>query len=103
MIGEIEIKGIENEEIYDCLKTLCKTYAGTCPLDREFGIDPNIISLNRDIAKEYLIQDLYEKVEKYVPEVEIINIDFEENTKEQQKIFPTIYFKLKGEENEYFR
>ena len=42
-------------------------------------------------------------MEKYVPEVEIINIDFEENTKEQQKIFPTIYFKLKGEENEYFR
>lgn len=65
-------------EILASIQTLCSTYEGTIPLDRRVGLDSSVISESIDISKEIITADIFDKIEKYVPEVEVIEISFKE-------------------------
>lgn len=65
-------------EILSSIQTLCSTYEGTIPLDRRIGLDSSVISESIDISKEIITADIFDKVEKYVPEVEVIEVFFKE-------------------------
>lgn len=65
-------------ELLTSIQTLCNTYEGTIPLDRRVGLDSSVISENIDIAKEIITADIFDKVEKYIPEVEVIEVSFKE-------------------------
>lgn len=65
-------------ELLMSIQTLCSTYEGTIPLDRRVGLDSSVISESIDISKEIITADIFDKIEKYVPEVEVIEISFKE-------------------------
>lgn len=65
-------------EILTSIQTLCCTYEGTIPLDRRVGLDSSVISESIDISKEIITADIFDKVEKYIPEVEVIEVSFKE-------------------------
>lgn len=65
-------------EILTSIRTLCSTYEGTIPLDRRVGLDSSVISESIDISKEIIAADIFDKVEKYIPEVEVIEVSFKE-------------------------
>lgn len=65
-------------EILTSIQTLCSTYEGTIPLDRRVGLDSSVISESIDISKEIITADIFDKIEKYIPEVEVIEVSFKE-------------------------
>lgn len=65
-------------ELLISIQTLCSTYEGTIPLDRRVGLDSSVISESIDIAKEIITADIFDKVEKYIPEVEVIEVSFKD-------------------------
>ena len=65
-------------ELLMSIQTLCSTYEGTIPLDRRVGLDSSVISESIDISKEVITADIFDKVEKYIPEVEVIEVSFKE-------------------------
>lgn len=65
-------------ELLTSIRTLCSTYEGTIPLDRRVGLDLSVISESIDISKEIITADIFDKVEKYIPEVEVIEVSFKE-------------------------
>ena len=70
--------GSIDTEILTSIQTLCSTYEGTIPLDRRVGLDSSVISESIDISKEIITADIFDKVEKYIPEVEVIEVSFKE-------------------------
>ena len=75
---------IKNEETLEALKVLFSVYEGEVVLDREMGIDSDIVSQNINIVRENYIQDAMDKVKKYFPDLEIVAVDFK--TDEQGQI-----------------
>ena len=67
-----------NSELLISIQTLCSTYEGTIPLDRRVGLDSSVISESIDISKEIITADIFDKVEKYIPEVEVIEVSFKD-------------------------
>lgn len=67
-----------DSELLISIQTLCSTYEGTIPLDRRVGLDSSVISESIDISKEIITADIFDKVEKYIPEVEVIEVSFKE-------------------------
>ena len=65
-------------ELLMSIQTLCSTYEGTIPLDRRVGLDSSVISESIDISKEIITADIFDKIEKYIPEVEVIEVSFKE-------------------------
>lgn len=65
-------------ELLISIQTLCSTYEGTIPLDRRVGLDSSVISESIDISKEIITADIFDKVEKYIPEVEVIEVSFKD-------------------------
>ncbi len=65
-------------ELLMSIQTLCSTYEGTIPLDRRVGLDSSVISESIDFSKEIITADIFDKVEKYIPEVEVIEVSFKE-------------------------
>ena len=65
-------------ELLMSIQTLCSTYEGTIPLDRRVGLDSSVISESIDFSKEIITADIFDKIEKYIPEAEVIEVSFKE-------------------------
>lgn len=59
----------------ESLEVLISTPEGTAPLDRNFGLNQSFLSLPPDTAKTLFAQELITKVEMYIPEIGITEID----------------------------
>lgn len=64
-------------EISRNLTTLFSTPAGSCPGDRSFGINPEIIDLPADVARNRLAVEIAEKLAEYEPRAEVEDITSE--------------------------
>lgn len=67
----------DTADIRRCLSMLYSTLVGSCPLYRDFGLDPTVIDLPLDAAKNRIAVDITEKTEEYEPRVEVESVDFE--------------------------
>lgn len=81
------------EEIQRNLGLLYSTAAGTCPGDREFGLDQTFESYPVNIAKNLFALEIIEKTEVYENRVKIQNIDYE--YEEDGNLTPIITIGLK--------
>lgn len=102
MESYIDIKGKFTEEellnIKECIYNLLSTYAGTQPMDREFGINFNELDQPMNNATmNRLSLELIEKIERYEPRVTVEEIEIE--TDLDGAIFPKIILR-KAEEEE---
>ena len=55
---------------------LCSTIEGTCPGDREFGLSSDILDNDIESAQTEYVMSLTEKMEKYTPLLELVDIQF---------------------------
>lgn len=67
----------EVADIKRCLKTLYQTPEGTCPLDREFGINTDFVGMPINVAKNLLAVEITDKTDKYEPRATIKTINFQ--------------------------
>ncbi len=58
------------------LNALLRTVSGTCPGARDFGLSGEFQDTPPAVAQTAYSVEVYEKVEKYIPEVEILEITF---------------------------
>lgn len=81
----------EYEEVVLCLETLLSIRKGSQPLDRDFGIDHEIVGCPVDVAKNRMSLEILEKIETYEPRVEVDTIEFKADI--DGKLSPVIQFK----------
>lgn len=69
----------QSDEVYDikrCLECLYQTAEGTCPTDREFGINLDFVGMPLDVAKNLFAVEITEKTERYEPRAIVSKINF---------------------------
>lgn len=93
MIGFDYTKATFLEEIQRNLGLLYSTAAGTCPGDREFGLDQTFGGYPVNIAKNLFALEIIEKTEIYEGRVKIQKIDYEYD--EDGNLTPIITIELK--------
>ncbi len=79
----------ETEDLYKQLNNLLSTRKGTIPINRDFGIDWNVLSQPLDEAESSFVVELMEQIEAYIPELKASEIEFAVEP-ENGKIIPTI-------------
>lgn len=78
----------QNDEVYDirrCLETLYQTPEGSCPLDREFGINLDFVGMPMDIAQNLFAVEITDKTDRYEPRAMTKEIKFETTADGQLK------------------
>lgn len=79
----------ETEDLYKQLNNLLSTRKGTITINRDFGIDWNVLSQPLDEAESSFVVELMEQIEAYIPELKASEIEFTVEP-ENGKIIPTI-------------
>lgn len=99
--GKVELElDTQNKEIIRNLRHLYSTKTGERVLDREFGLDIDLIGLPMDVAKNEYAIEVIEKTERYEPRVEVEEVTFKQN-EEDGKLIPHIKLKaIDSEETE---
>ena len=69
----------DSNEIYQCLKVLYTTPAGTVPFNRDFGVRNDITDNTIEVAKALFSADLIEKTRKYEPRVYVKDVTYTYN------------------------
>lgn len=72
------LNATEVEQIKRNLNLLYSTAAGTCPGDRNFGLDQSFESFPINIAKNLFALEVIEKTELYESRMEVLNITYEQ-------------------------
>lgn len=76
LIGFDYLNATEVEEIRRNLELLYSTRAGTCPGDREFGLDQTFLDSPINVAKNLFALEVIEKTEIYNDKAEILSIEY---------------------------
>ena len=77
-IQTIDMDGMSDIERIDArLRALILSVEGTIPGSRDFGLPAGITDMDPRQAKNELIQALDEKVEKYIPQICVSEVDIE--------------------------
>lgn len=76
IIGFDYFNATELEEIQRNLDLLYSTKAGTCPGDRNFGLEQTFEGCPINIAKNLFALEVTEKTEVYENKAEILNIEY---------------------------
>lgn len=76
IIGFDYLKATELEEMQRNLDMLYGTRAGTCPGDRNFGLEQTFESCPTNVAKNLFALEVIEKTEIYENKAEILNIEY---------------------------
>lgn len=88
-----ELEGYQRQ-----LQTLYTTVEGTCPGDRHFGLSPEYQDESPPVAESTLSLEIYNKTEEYVPQVEVLDIQFTYG--EEGQMIPQITIGLNEEYDE---
>ncbi len=66
-------------DIKRCLECLYQTAEGTCPLDREFGLNTDFVGMPMDVAKSQFAVEIIDKTDRYEPRATVKDINFSFN------------------------
>lgn len=86
-----------SEDIKICLKNLYSTTTGNQPLDRDFGLDIDLIDKPIDVFINEYNLEVFEKTEKYEPRAKVRYIEF---NFENDILTPKIYIELNREDED---
>lgn len=85
------------EDISLGLRTLLSARSGTCPLERDFGIDREITDKPPDVAMNLYSVDIIEKIAKYEPRVTVTEVTFDMS---EGCLIPHVHVALAGGESD---
>lgn len=78
LVGFDYLNATELEELQRNLSLLYSTAEGTCPGDRNFGLDQSFESCPTNVAQNLFALEVIEKTELYESRAEVIDISFEQ-------------------------
>ena len=70
----------EPEEILQNVRCIMATTKFSVPLDRDFGIDADMVDMPIDYAKAQLASEIVTAIAKYEPRAAVTDISFDANT-----------------------
>ena len=70
----------EAEEVLQNVRTILSTQIGTVPLHRDFGISWEHIDKPYPVAKQLMMVDVIEAIEKFEPRAKVESVEFDEST-----------------------
>lgn len=92
-IVEIEAGTVDDrtaQEVYRNLQVLYGTETGEQALDREFGIDINILDNPQEAAKALLTAEFVRKTKQYEPRVRVMRVEWTQNHARDGGIVPKV-------------
>lgn len=66
----------EDERLVERVQTLLSAVEGSFVCNRKFGIRPDLIDQPMAAAKSFYAADVYEKMERFIPQLLVDNISF---------------------------
>lgn len=81
-------------EVIQNVRTIITTIQGTVPLDRDFGIDVDVIDKPINVVRPLLVKEIKEKLEKYEPRAKLVSINWDGDGMEG-KLIPTVRVAIK--------
>lgn len=85
-LNTIRIEAEEDQEeladIIEGLSFLCSTWTGKYPMNRDFGIDQNLLDEPLTTVEPLLAIEIKDKIERYEKRVEVLDVEFEYNADE---------------------
>lgn len=85
----------KTEEVIQNLHTILSTAKGSVPMDRDFGLDFDILDRNINVAKSLVVNAIYDAIEKYEPRAEIVSITFKGDAM-KGKLCPVVEVEING-------
>ncbi|MCX4265357.1 MAG: hypothetical protein OSJ64_00845 [Firmicutes bacterium] len=79
------------------IAVLLATKQGTVPFYREFGLLQNFLDKPVNVAKPLLYLEVKEAIERFVPQAELVNIEFKADESRPGRIEPVVEVKIKDE------
>ena len=70
----------EAVEILQNVRTILTTHVGTVPLHRDFGISWEHIDKPYPVAKQLMMVEVIEAIEKFEPRAKVESVEFDEST-----------------------
>ncbi|SMF88136.1 Gene 25-like lysozyme [Paenibacillus uliginis N3/975] len=82
------------DSIKQNIQVIASTYAGTVPLDRAFGISPEVVDQPYPLSQALLVNELIAAITEFEPRAEVISIDYEQGEEEAEQgiLRPVIRF-----------
>lgn len=75
-LTNIEFGATGERAVYQNVRVILTTIAGTVMLDRDFGVSGDIIDMPLLAAKQRLLAEIVEKIAYYEPRVRVYRIQF---------------------------
>lgn len=82
-------------EVLQNVKTIISTIKYEVPLDRDFGIDGDIVDMPMPQAKARLTQEIFQAIKQYEPRASINSITF--NGELSGRLIPTVEVSINDE------
>jgi len=74
---------------------LLATRQGTVPYFREFGLPQKFLDKPLNVAKPLLYLEVKEAIERFVPQAELVNIDFRIDESNPGRVEPVVEVRIK--------
>lgn len=72
----------ELEEIAQNVRTILTTFKGTVPMDRELGLNSDVVDLPIAAAQAAMTADIVAAISRYEPRAKVVSVDYEGNEME---------------------
>ena len=92
-VVEIEAGTVDDStrrEVYRTLQVLYGTETGEQALDRDFGIDINILDNPQEAAKALLTAEFVRKTKQYEPRVRVMRVEWNQDYAKEGGIIPKV-------------
>ncbi len=92
-VVEIEAGTVDDStrrEVYRNLQVLYGTETGEQALDRDFGIDINILDNPQEAAKALLTAEFVRKTKQYEPRVRVMRVEWNQDYAKEGGIIPKV-------------
>ena len=77
-LGEVDFApDSEQKEVLQNVRTILTTQKGSVPMDREFGIDPDLVDLSSAMAQAKLTAEIVASVNRYEPRARVQQVIYD--------------------------
>lgn len=87
--GQVDFQpGSLEEEIIQNVRTICTTLKGSVPMDRELGVNADLVDQSIVSARARLSAELIRAVRKFEPRCKVVSVSFDDVDAINGKIIP---------------
>lgn len=97
-VGATGLSQLEQE-----IRTVLSTRKGSVPLDRKFGLSWDYIDLPITEALPYIVAEIGQQLEKFVPRIRVRDISFSSDKPVDGQLKPIVTVEIRQEYQDAFR